>query len=186
MKIIIGLGNPGERYVNTRHNAGWLALDTLVGTSDWYLEKKFNALIKKEAGDIYLKPLSFMNRSGENAYQALRYYHLLNKQLGIFLKKDQDLRDVLGVVHDDLDLNLGTWKISDDSRSGGNKGVQSIIKHLKTQKFQRLRLGIKTELLRNPIPAEKFVLQKFSSDELNQLKTSLNQGLESFKKSFFL
>lgn len=186
MKIIIGLGNPGERYVGTRHNAGWLALDSLVGANDWHLEKKFNSLIKKEGGNIYLKPLSFMNRSGENTYQALKYYHLLSRHLGVFLKKGQDLKEVLGVIHDDLDLNLGTWKISDDSRSGGNKGVQSIIKHLKTQKFQRLRLGIKTDLLRNPIPAEKFVLQKFSPEELSQLNSSLDQGLESFKTSFLL
>jgi peptidyl-tRNA hydrolase, PTH1 family len=186
MKMIIGLGNPGERYVGTRHNAGWLALDSLLGANDWHLEKKFNAFIKKEGGNIYLKPLSFMNLSGENTYQAMRYYHLLSRQFGVFLKKDQDLRNTLGVIHDDLDLNLGAWKISDDSRSGGNKGVQSIIKHLKTQKFQRLRLGIKTELLRNPIPAEKFVLQKFSLEELNHLNSSIDQGLESFKKSFLL
>jgi PTH1 family peptidyl-tRNA hydrolase len=184
MKIIIGLGNPGERYINTRHNAGWLALDLLVGANDWHLEKKFNSLIKKDSGNIYLKPLSFMNLSGENTYQALKYYQLLSRQFGVFLKKDQDLKDTLGVIHDDLDLNLGSWKISDDSRSGGNKGVQSIIKHLKTQKFQRLRLGIKTELLRNPIPAEKFVLQKFSPEELEQLNSSADKGLEAFKKSF--
>lgn len=186
MKIIVGLGNPGERYEGTRHNAGWLALNVLVGETDWCLEKKFNALIKKEAGNIYLKPLSFMNRSGENTYQALRYYHLIHKKLGVFLKSDQNLKDVLAVIHDDLDLNLGNWKISDDSRSGGNKGVQSIIKHLKTQKFQRLRLGIKTDLLRNPIPAEKFVLQKFPSEELKQINSSLNEALDCFKKSFLI
>lgn len=182
--MIIGLGNPGERYVQTRHNAGWMALDNLAGKNDWTLEKKFNSLIKKDKGILYLKPQSFMNRSGENTYQAMRYYNLLAKKFGIFSKKDQDLSQILAVIHDDLDLNLGQWKISNNSRSGGNKGVQSIINQLKTQQFQRLRLGIRTELLRNPIPAEKFVLQKFSTEELSQLTKATTSGLESLKKVF--
>lgn len=186
MKMIIGLGNPGERFTNTRHNAGWIALDKLTGVNDWHLEKKFNALIKKEADVIYLKPLSYMNRSGENAYQALKYYQLLSRQFGLFIKKEQDLKDVLAVLHDDLDLNMGDFKVSSDSRSGGHKGVQSIINHLKTRNFYRLRLGIKNEFLRQPIPAEKFVLQKFTNEELATLNTSINAGLEILKKSFYL
>lgn len=184
MKMIVGLGNPGDRFENTRHNAGWIALDRLVGKNDWQLEKRFNALIKKEAGIIYLKPLSYMNRSGENTYQALKYYQLLNRQFGLFLKKDQDLKDVLAVIHDDLDLDLGKHKISSDSRSGGNKGVQSIITHLKTKNFYRLRLGIKNELLRSPIPAEKFVLQRFNATELSCLDKVIDTGLSDLKKHF--
>jgi PTH1 family peptidyl-tRNA hydrolase len=186
MKMIIGLGNPGERFDQTRHNAGWLALDYLVGKDNWILEKKFNALIKKEGGNIYLKPLSFMNKSGDSAYQALRYFQLLERSFAFFLKKEQDLTQTLAVLHDDLDLALGTWKISQDSRSGGNKGIQSIINVLKTQKFQRLRLGIKTEMLRNPIPAEKFVLQKFSDTELAELKKIIPTGINKLKESFHL
>lgn len=186
MKIIIGLGNPGERFNNTRHNAGWIALDHLAGDQDWQLEKKFNCLIKKNAGNIYLKPLSFMNRSGENAYQALKYYQLLSRQFGFFFKKNQDLNESLAVIHDDLDLNLGTWKISNDSHSGGNKGVQSIINQLKTKQFQRLRLGIKTDSLRNPIPAEKFVLQRFPEEELEKLNEILPASLTALKQAFNL
>lgn len=186
MKLIIGLGNPGERFQNTRHNIGWIALDKLVGPNDWQLEKKFNALIKKDSGNIYLKPLSFMNRSGESTYQALKYYQLLNRQFGFFIKKEQDLSEVLAVIHDDLDLNLGTWKISSDSRSGGNKGVQSIIQQLKTKHFQRLRIGIKNDLLRNVIPAEKFVLQRFNQEELTDLNNIIPKGLEDLKKSFLI
>ncbi len=184
MKMIIGLGNPGERYIKTRHNAGWMALNYLAGEHDWNLEKKFNSLMKKRDGIIYLKPQSFMNRSGENTYQALRYYNILTKKFGLFHQKDQDLSQSLAVIHDDLDLNLGQWKISDNSRSGGNKGVQSIINQLKTQKFQRLRLGIRTEVLRNPIPAEKFVLQKFSTEELTHLNSAIAEGLKSLKETF--
>ncbi len=183
--MIIGLGNPGERFENTRHNAGWIALDKLAGANNWQLEKKFNSLIKKEAGFIYLKPNSYMNRSGEDAYQALKYYQLLSRQFGLFLKKEQDLKNVLAVIHDDLDLDLGNFKISTNSRSGGNKGVQSIIKHLKTKNFCRLKLGIKNDLLRNTIPAEKFVLQKFNSEEMNILDATIDKGLEALKKAYY-
>lgn len=186
MKVIIGLGNPGERFQNTRHNIGWITLDKLIGENDWQLEKKFNALIKKDGGNIYLKPLSFMNKSGESVYQALRYYQLLNKQFGFFIKKEQNLEEVLAVIHDDLDLKFGTWKISSDSRSGGNKGVQSIINQLKTKRFKRLRIGIKNDLFRNVIPAEKFVLQRFNQEELNNLNNIIPKGLEDLKKSFLI
>jgi len=181
MKIIIGLGNPGDKYALSRHNSGWLALDMLAGADGWRPEKKFNALIKEKGGIIYLKPLTLMNNSGETAYRVLRYYHLLEKQFGCITKKNQDLRDWLIVIQDDLDLDLGKWKISDDSRSGGHKGVQSIINHLKTQRFIRLRLGIKNEELRRLIPPEKFVLQKFSTEELPILQDSIKKGLAALK-----
>jgi PTH1 family peptidyl-tRNA hydrolase len=182
MQIIIGLGNPGEKYAATRHNAGWLALDQLIGANDWRTEKKFQALIKENNACLYLKPLGFMNNSGTSAYQSLRYYHLLERQFACLTKKDQNLQKNLFVIHDDLDLNLGTWKISQDSSSGGNKGVQSIITHLKTQRFTRLRLGIKTEALHNPLPADKFVLQKFSKEEISIFKQTATEGLEALKK----
>jgi PTH1 family peptidyl-tRNA hydrolase len=83
-----------------------------------------------------------------------------------------------------LDLNLGTWKINQDSRSGGNKGIQSIINHLKTQKFTRLRLGIKTEKLHNPLPADKFVLQRFSNEELNLLNKTMAKAIPPLQALF--
>lgn len=181
MQIIIGLGNPGDKYSLTRHNTGWLALDRLAGAEGWRQEKKFNALIKESGGFLYLKPLSFMNNSGDSVYSALRYYQLLARQFGCLLKKDQNLNEVLFVIQDDLDLKLGSWKISHDSRSGGNKGIQSIINRLKTQQFTRLRLGIKTDALHSPIPADKFVLQRFENDELAILEKAIAEGLKALK-----
>jgi len=181
MQIIIGLGNPGEKYAISRHNTGWISLDLMVGKDNWREEKKFNALIKEIEGNIYLKPLTFMNNSGESAYKIMRYYQLLTRQFGYLIKKDQDLRSRLFVIQDDLDLDLGKWKISDNSSSGGNKGVQSIIKNLKTQRFTRLRLGIKNEDLRKIIPPEKFVLQKFNPGELEILKKTAQEGLNLLK-----
>lgn len=182
MQIIIGLGNPGDNYARSRHNAAWIALDLLIGESDWRFEKRFNALIKEAEGRLFVKPQTFMNNSGESAFKVLKYYHLLATRFPSIIKKDQALSDTLFVIHDDLDLELGTWKISDNSRSGGNKGVQSIIDRLKTQKFTRLRLGIKTSLLRQPIPPEKFVLQRFEQDELAVLKKAAAKGYEALQQ----
>jgi PTH1 family peptidyl-tRNA hydrolase len=175
------LGNPDTKYIQTRHNVGWLALDLLAGSQDWKEEKKFNALIKEIPGYLYIKPLSFMNRSGESVYKVLNFYKLIEKHFLKGIKKEQNLQDCLYVIQDDLDLNLGVWKISQNSSSGGHKGIQSIISHLKTQKFTRLRIGIKTKLLRNPLPADKFVLQRFSDKELKTLKITIEQALPNFK-----
>lgn len=169
MKIIVGLGNPGNQYERTRHNAGWLFLDTIIGADGWQKNKKFNALIKESGDNIFIKPLTFMNESGQSIQKIMNYYGLLSKNLGIFSKKDEDLNSCLTVIQDDLDLNFGTYKIATDSGSAGHRGIASIIKCLKTKKFKRLRLGIKNELLRTHIPPEKFVLQPFSKEELETL-----------------
>ncbi len=170
MKIIVGLGNPGEKYTTTRHNAGWLILDNLLGEVKWSLNKKFNALTYEDGDLLYLKPQTFMNESGISVRKAMDFYGLLPKNFGIISKKDVDLKDFLIVVHDELDLNFGEFKIATDSGSAGHRGVQSIIDHLKTKKFTRIRIGIKNELLRVHIPPEKFVLGNFSRDEKEKIK----------------
>lgn len=170
MKIIVGLGNPGEQYKNTRHNIGWLALDDLLGEVKWTENKKFNSLIYKEGESLYVKPLTFMNNSGQAVQKILNYYKLLPKNFGILNKKNSDLSDILTVIQDDLDINFGDFKVATDSSSAGHRGIQSIIDYLKTKKFTRLRLGIKNELLRTHIPPEKFVLQPFNHEEKERLK----------------
>lgn len=169
MRIIVGLGNPGEEYRETRHNIGWLALDYWLGDVHWSHNKRFNALVYEEGDTLFVKPLSFMNESGLVVRKTLDYYKLLPKNLGILKKKDADLNHVLTVVHDELDLDFGRWRLATDSSSAGHRGVQSLITHLKTQKFSRLRLGIKNEPLRIHIPADKFVLQTFSAEERGRL-----------------
>lgn len=175
MKIIVGLGNPGEQYKNTRHNIAWLYLDQILGPVKWSENKKWSALTYEAGLYLYVKPLSFMNNSGQVIQKILNYYKLLPKNLGLLLKKNADLSDELILIHDDLDINFGTYKISFDSTSAGHRGVQSTINYLKTKKFSRLRLGIKNDLLRNPIPPEKFVLQNFSPQEKNQLSDLFSQ-----------
>jgi PTH1 family peptidyl-tRNA hydrolase len=177
MRVIIALGNPGDQYKNSRHNAAWLLIDNLLGDVKWSENKKFSALTYEDGDFLFVKPLTFMNESGRSAQSVLNYYKLLPLSFGLIKKKDADLNDCLTIVHDDLDLNFGDYKIATNSGSAGNRGVESIINHLKTKKFTRLRIGIKNELLRTKIPPEKFVLQNFNSDEkekLYELNTKIN------------
>jgi peptidyl-tRNA hydrolase, PTH1 family len=167
MHIIVGLGNPGEQYKNSRHNAGFMAVDFLAEKNGlaWKMDKKFNALIIKDGDTIYLKPQTFMNESGISVQAILSYYKLLPKTLGIMTKKESDLSEILTVIHDDLDVDFGKMKESVASRSAGHRGVESIINHLKTKNFKRIRIGIRSPLQRM-IPTEKFVLQNFGTEEM--------------------
>lgn len=166
MRIIVGLGNPGEQYKNTRHNAGFMAADALalkLGLN-WEFNKKFKAEITKNNCAILVKPQTFMNSSGQAASAVLSYYKLLPKKLGLFKAAKADLAEVLTVIHDDLDIDLGKYKISVDARSAGHQGVESIINQLKTKNFKRLRIGIRAPAAEK-IPADRYVLQEFNSGE---------------------
>jgi PTH1 family peptidyl-tRNA hydrolase len=184
MKIIVGLGNPGDKYNLTRHNAGFMAVDAIADRFGlaWVANKKFKAEIaistlsssqgERGGGLILIKPQTYMNNSGEAVRGYLSFYKLLPKNLGIIRKKDSDLSELLTVIHDDLDIDLGRYKISTDSRSAGHKGAESIINHLKTKNFTRIRIGIKTPL-KEKIPGDKFVLQKFSEEELKTINQTI-------------
>lgn len=183
MHIIVGLGNPEEKYKLTRHNVGWMAVDELAkrqgGT--WETNKKFKADICKLNDALLVKPLTYMNNSGQAVQAVLSYYKLLPKTMGVVTKKASDLTGVLTVIHDDLDLNLGAYKKSVDSRSAGHNGVQSIIDYLKTKNFNRIRIGINSET-RGQIPADKFVLQGFDGDELIKIKNVTTKVIDTFPK----
>lgn len=164
MRIIVGLGNPGEQYKNTRHNTGFMAVDALASELGlkWETNKKFKAETAGGSGLILIKPQTFMNNSGFSTAAVLAYYKLLPKKLGILKAAKADLSKILTVVHDDLDLELGKYKISVNSRSAGHRGVESVINQLKTKNFRRFRIGIRTP---RKCGANKFVLQKFNEAE---------------------
>ncbi len=170
-----------------------MVVDTLANQRDliWQMNKKFNAKVAeiKEAkplvrgfasNSILVKPQTFMNNSGQAVQAILSYYKLLPKKLGIIQKKDSDLSNMLTVIHDDLDIELGKYKISLDSRSAGHKGVESIINHLKTKNFKRVRIGIKTEMA-DKMPAEKFVLQKFNEEEMKIINDLIPEIIAEIK-----
>ena len=166
MKLIIGLGNPGEEYKKTRHNDGFLTLDELVLSSEYQVlstQLKFNAEISNGTIDdekiILAKPQTFMNNSGQAVKAIVDYYKI----------KPEDII----VIHDDLDIPLGEYKISKNKNSGGHKGVQSIIDYLGTKDFMRVRIGIMVE--NKKTPTEKFVLEKFSREEMEVVENVIDK-----------
>lgn len=153
MKIIFGLGNPGKEYENTRHNTGFFVLDKIrekYNFPEFEFNKKFNAEISKNNEFILVKPQTFMNLSGAAVKNILDFYKLT--------------ADNITVIHDDIDLPIGKYKIAVDSSSAGHNGVQNIIEALGTQKFRRIRIGIKPEC--DIKDASDFVLQKFTPEEI--------------------
>ncbi len=172
MKIIIGLGNPGEKYLGTRHNLGFEYLDKLQTEwkfPDFQLEKKFNAEISKGKLDkqeiILMKPQTFVNLSGQAILSILHFYKVLPENIL--------------VIHDDLDLPIGTFRLAEDSRSAGHNGVQNIIDILGTKTFKRMRLGIGNETRE---PGDVFVLQKFSLAEREQIEKLFPEVLGKIKE----
>lgn len=165
MIVVVGLGNPGKKFEKTRHSVGFLAVESLKlkvkSFSDWRNSKKFQSEISEGeiSGQkvILARPQTFMNNSGK----AVK---ILNTRYRM-----QDTN--LWVIHDDIDLLLGKIKISKGRSSAGHKGVESIIKELKTKNFVRFRVGIKPEKIENTKQKiENFVLQKFDREEEKTLK----------------
>lgn len=178
MKIIIGLGNPGEKYAQTRHNVGFIILDEIkkrLDFPDFAFNKKFNALVSeknitpentpqnfltklfslnKQNKIILIKPQTFMNNSGQSV-RAIFDFHKLSP------------KDLI-VINDDLDILVGKYKLSSDSSARGHNGVQSIIDYIGTQNITRVKIGVeKTEgRTSRQIQGEKFVLENFTPDEL--------------------
>ena len=170
MKLIIGLGNPGQEYANTRHNVGWMVVEKLAQAADIQLEfdKKINAEIAKGKLDnkpvILVKPHSFVNNSG-------------NVVKKVFQVSRSKLHDLI-IVHDDLDIEFGHWKLSFGKNAGGHHGVESIIKALKTKAFWRMKLGTanrKLAVARRTGKVADFVLAKFSPAEQDELKPIIKQ-----------
>ena len=162
MKLVVGLGNPGVEYENTRHNTGRI----LVGM----IEDKINSKVK------FITPDNFMNNSG--------------KAVAPFIKSKKDLKDLV-VVYDDIDLPLGKMKISFNRSSGGHNGLGSIIKALKSEEFLRIRIGIvpatPSGKLKKP-KGEKavinFILGEFKKPELEILKKLSKKVAEAVETIF--
>ncbi|OGE80613.1 MAG: aminoacyl-tRNA hydrolase [Candidatus Doudnabacteria bacterium RIFCSPHIGHO2_01_FULL_45_18] len=178
MYLIVGLGNLGFQYENTRHNFGFRVLDLLVGSEAW--ENKYDSQFLKLDDVILAKPQTFMNKSGEAVKEILKFYPTAQ----------------LVVVHDELDLPIGAIKIQKNITGAGHNGVQSIIDEIGTKDFIRLRLGIDNPDSRFQIPdSDAFVLQKFTPAEevivkevlaktKDAIETLQTQGLEMAQSKF--
>lgn len=163
MKLIVGLGNPSKKYQNTRHNVGFMLIDAL----------------KKESlpGVILRKSRVFMNQSGQEVQNLIQTYY--TNEAMAELSKD------LWIIHDDIDIPLGKFKIQKNRGAAGHKGVQSIIDELGTKDFNRIRIGI-CPASGKSANVEDFVLQKFTKEEketLQKLFQQLNRALPILLKS---
>lgn len=176
MKLIVGLGNPGTKYENSRHNLGFITLDHLlkklekVKKTFWDEEKKFKALTKEVElnGEkiILLKPMTFMNDSGKAVSSYASYFKI-------------DPQDIM-VVHDELDMPFGKIKIRFGGSGGGHNGVSSIIDHLGTDKFLRVRMGIGKEARRTGLQRDTsdYVLGTFDTRENAKVNSMVKQAIK--------
>jgi len=158
MKMIVGLGNPGEEYVNTRHNVGFMVVDDYLKKMNIKkLTKKFDGLYTKctfhNENFIILKPLSYMNLSGTVVKKFADYFKINSE-------------DIL-IIHDDLDLPVGKIKLKLKGSSGGHNGIKNIIDCLNTELFPRFKIGISKNSV---ISTKDYVLGKFQDRELLVMK----------------
>ncbi len=169
MKLVVGLGNIGDKYTFTRHNAGFMTVDkwALEENSSFKTDSKLKSLItrvKYSSEDIMLiKPTTFMNLSGEAVRAVMDYY-----KIGI--------KDVL-IIYDDIALDTGRIRLRANGSDGGHNGIKSIIKHLGTSNFNRIKIGIGPQIG----PSENYVLQNFSKEQLEILKEILNKSINAAK-----
>lgn len=172
MKLIIGLGNPGKQYDYTRHNIGFEVIDALA--KEWnapLTNAKFNGMYatvhRPEGKVILLKPLTYMNLSGESVRPLMDYF-------------DIDVEDII-VIYDDLDLETGKLRLRQKGSAGGHNGIKSLIQHLGTQQFNRIRVGV------NRPPAgmkvADYVLSKFSKDDASVVKEAVDKSVAAVEKA---
>lgn len=174
MKLIIGLGNPGKEFELTRHNAGWLALNRFAAAEN--LTSKKSSKLQAEIFDykvgrnkvILAKPQTFMNNSGVSVGIMINFYRLTAK-------------DIV-VVHDDKDIPVGEIRVQTNRGPAGHNGIKSIIEHIGTQDFTRIRIGV------GPADKEKieeisnFVLNKFTKEEFKALLPALDNVAIEIKR----
>jgi len=161
-KLIIGLGNPGKEYENTRHNTGFLFVDALaekLNAPEFVYDKKLKAEISKSK-ILIARPQIFINKSGDAVLALSKFFKI----------KPENIL----VIHDDIDILWGNYKFSFGRSSAGHKGVESIIKALKTKNFWRLRIGIQPAIEKR-VSADKIILKKFTPAELKILNQTIKK-----------
>jgi peptidyl-tRNA hydrolase, PTH1 family len=164
--LIIGLGNPGRQYEDTRHNVGFMVLDRLASAAGVAFQSspKFQCHLAKlpDGGTLLLKPQTFMNLSGRAIRQVMAFHKWLPEQIL--------------VIYDDAALPLGTLRFREKGSAGGHNGIKSTIEHLGTDGFPRLKIGIGSSQPGNMVG---HVLGKFSPDERSQLENTLATALDA-------
>lgn len=171
MILIVGLGNPGRQYENTRHNIGFMVIDKLEkelvqgNPPVWQKDEKKNVLTVKLGDVLLVKPQTFMNNSGYAVRALMDFYKLVP--------------DNVWVVHDDIDLPLGKIKVRAKGASAGHKGVESILRELKSDSFVRFRLGIGRGVHSGSVVS--FVLSRFRQGEAGDFKKLIKYGVAAVR-----
>lgn len=165
MKLIVGLGNPGKQYEKTRHNIGFMVLDNFVKEHNLSFDKeKFSGIytefLYQQEKVLLLKPQSFINLSGEVVRKFVDYFKI-------------NIDDIL-IIHDDLDLPLGSYKLKPSGSSGGHNGLKNIELHLGTKHYKHYKIGISNN---KNIDTKDYVLGKFSSSEQDILHSVITQSV---------
>lgn len=171
MKIIVGLGNPGDEYKFTRHNAGFIMIDKFAEQNGMEFNKnKFKSLVaeKNINGEkvILLKPQTYMNLSGEAVKEAMSFYKL-------------DVEDLV-IIYDDIDLPIGKVRYREKGSSGTHNGMRNIMLHVKDEHIKRIKIGICGDRNRNQSLAD-YVLQSFTKDEKEILENIYPEVLEKIE-----
>ncbi|MCS7030563.1 MAG: aminoacyl-tRNA hydrolase [Gloeomargarita sp. SKYG116] len=160
LRLMVGLGNPGAKYERTRHNVGFMAVDALAGRWGlaWREKSQWHGWVAEGQGIVLLKPNTYMNHSGQAVQAVCRWFKFTP-------------REIL-VIYDDLDLPFGRLRLRKQGSAGGHNGMKSIIAHLGTQEFPRLRIGIG-----RPVVGESahYVLEPFSPEQQALLPRLLNE-----------
>jgi peptidyl-tRNA hydrolase, PTH1 family len=176
MFLIVGLGNPGDKYLNSRHNLGFEVLDELRRKLDlgkWGLESKFKAEVVKNSQLILARPVTYMNMSGVAVAQLAKFFKIPKENII--------------VVHDELDLLVGHMKIRIGGSDAGHHGVESIINNLGAEDFIRVRLGIGADKTLSGehklvgFNAEKFVMELFHPKEKSQVKSMIKRAIKAIE-----
>lgn len=172
MYVIVGLGNPTKEYENTRHNVGFMCLDSLASAHDIkIIEHKHKALIGKgyiEGQKVILaKPLTYMNNSGESVREIIDYYKV-------------DSENELLIIYDDIDLDVGRLRIRSKGSAGGHNGIKSIINHLGTTNFNRIRVGVGAKPEGGDLV--NHVLGHFSGDDKKEIEIARKTVADAVKE----
>ncbi|MCD6420664.1 MAG: aminoacyl-tRNA hydrolase [Synergistetes bacterium] len=174
MKIIVGLGNPGEEYALTRHNIGFMVVDSLfegLRFKGWKLKRDLMVASREIRGqEVYLcKPYTYMNNSG---IAVLYMKEWLNVSAADFV-----------IVYDDVDLPVGMIRVRKKGSAGGHKGMESIIYHLQTEEIPRVRIGIGPKP--ENVEMREYVLSNFSIDEIPLIRDALSKGVDALKEIIY-
>lgn len=166
-QLIFGLGNPGSDYIQSRHNAGFMFMDFLqkkLSLSEFTFHKKTNSLISDSDKLMLVKPQTFMNLSGDAVLATINYFYK-----NLFQNNQQTFLNQVFIAHDDLDLNLGEFKLQKGVGPKQHNGLLSIYKILDSQDFWHIRIGVDDRQGDRSMPPDKYVLQKLDIEGKRQL-----------------